>query len=113
LGERSREVRTYRVALCEIRRAIAAQIQNRIPPRSPALSPRQRFILDGILAGQASKAMAYDLGISVKSVETHRRRVMDKFGAESLAELILKCLPRYEHGEATDLAMPTRSQPPI
>jgi FixJ family two-component response regulator len=58
----------------------------------PALSPRQRSILDGILGGQANKAMAYDLGISVKTVETHRRRLMDKFGASSLADLVRLCV---------------------
>jgi len=52
----------------------------------------RRVILDGILAGQANKVIAYDLRTSVKSVETHRHRIMAKFGAGSLAELVRRCL---------------------
>jgi two-component system response regulator FixJ len=45
------------------------------------LSPREREVLDGLLAGLPNKSIAYDLEISPRTVEIHRARVMDKMGA--------------------------------
>jgi two-component system response regulator FixJ len=52
------------------------------------LSPREREVLEGLLAGLPNKSIAYDLAISPRTVEIHRARVMDKMGARSLTELI-------------------------
>ena len=52
------------------------------------LSPREREVLDGLLAGLPNKSIAYDLAISPRTVEIHRARVMDKMGARSLSELV-------------------------
>jgi two-component system response regulator FixJ len=52
------------------------------------LSPREREVLEGLLAGLPNKTIAYDLAISPRTVEVHRARVMDKMGARSLSELI-------------------------
>jgi two-component system response regulator FixJ len=52
------------------------------------LSPRERQVLEGLLAGLPNKSIAYDLEISPRTVEIHRARVMDKMGARSLSELI-------------------------
>ena len=52
------------------------------------LSPRELEVLEGLLAGLPNKSIAYDLGISPRTVEIHRARVMDKMGARSLSELI-------------------------
>ncbi|MGC2415297.1 MAG: response regulator FixJ [Stellaceae bacterium] len=52
------------------------------------LSPREREVLQGLLAGLPNKSIAYDLSISPRTVEIHRARVMDKMGARSLSELI-------------------------
>src|SRR5712691_6365354 len=52
------------------------------------LSPREREVLEGLLAGLPNKSIAYDLAISPRTVEIHRARVMDKMGARSLSELI-------------------------
>jgi two-component system, LuxR family, response regulator FixJ len=52
------------------------------------LSPREREVLDGLLAGLPNKSTAYDLAISPRTVEIHRARVMDKMGARSLSELV-------------------------
>jgi len=52
------------------------------------LSPREREVLGGLLAGLPNKSIAFDLGISPRTVEIHRARVMDKMGARSLSELV-------------------------
>jgi two-component system, LuxR family, response regulator FixJ len=52
------------------------------------LSPREREVLEGLLAGLPNKSIAYDLAISPRTVEVHRARVMDKMGARNLSELI-------------------------
>jgi two-component system response regulator FixJ len=52
------------------------------------LSPRERDVLYGLLAGLPNKSIAFDLEISPRTVEIHRARVMDKMGARSLSELI-------------------------
>lgn len=56
------------------------------------LSPREREVLEGLLAGFPNKTIAYDLAISPRTVEIHRARVMDKMGARSLSELIRSAL---------------------
>jgi len=53
-----------------------------------ALTPRQRQIMDLVLAGHPNKSIAADLGISQRTVESHRAAVMTKTGAKSLAELV-------------------------
>jgi two-component system response regulator FixJ len=52
------------------------------------LTPREREVLQGLLAGLPNKSIAYDLAISPRTVEIHRARVMDKMDARSLSELI-------------------------
>jgi two-component system, LuxR family, response regulator FixJ len=56
--------------------------------RLEALSPREREVMEGLLAGLPNKTIAYDLGISPRTVEIHRARVMEKMGARSLSELV-------------------------
>ena len=52
------------------------------------LSPRELQVLEGLLAGLPNKSIAYDLGISPRTIEIHRARLMDKTGARNLSELI-------------------------
>jgi two-component system response regulator FixJ len=52
------------------------------------LSPREREVLAGLLAGLPNKSIAYDLEISPRTVEIYRARVMGKMEARSLSELI-------------------------
>jgi diguanylate cyclase (GGDEF)-like protein len=53
-----------------------------------SLTPREREVLDLLIAGKASKAIAYTLGVSARTIDIHRARVMDKMHADSLAELV-------------------------
>jgi two-component system, LuxR family, response regulator FixJ len=56
--------------------------------RIAILSPREGEVLDGLLAGQPNKLIAYQLGISVRTVEVHRARMMERLGLRQLAEAI-------------------------
>lgn len=56
--------------------------------RLQALTAREREVLALVVAGRLNKSIADDLGISIKTVEAHRARVMEKMQAKSLAELI-------------------------
>jgi two-component system response regulator FixJ len=56
--------------------------------RISALSRREREVLDALVAGRPNKVIAFDLGISVRTVEVHRARMMDRLGVRQLAEAI-------------------------
>ena len=52
------------------------------------LSTRERQVLEALVAGQPNKVIAYDLGISVRTVEVHRARMMDRLGVNQFAEAV-------------------------
>ena len=56
--------------------------------RLDTLSEREREVLEGLVAGKANKVIAYDLGISARTVEVYRANVMTKMQADSLSELV-------------------------
>jgi two-component system response regulator FixJ len=56
--------------------------------RIKLLTAREREVLDGLVAGLPNKTIGYDLGISPRTVEVHRARVMDKMRAKSLSDLV-------------------------
>jgi two-component system, LuxR family, response regulator FixJ len=60
--------------------------------RFEALSPRERDVLQGVVAGKANKVIAYDLGISPRTVEVYRAGLMSKTGAGSVSELVRMAL---------------------
>jgi FixJ family two-component response regulator len=56
--------------------------------RIAALTPRGRDVLNGLLAGRSNKMIAHSLGISPRTVEIHRARLMRDLGAHHVAEVI-------------------------
>jgi two-component system, LuxR family, response regulator FixJ len=56
--------------------------------RIATLTPRERQVLDAVVAGRQSKVIAYDLGLSVRTVEVHRARMLERLGTRRLAEAI-------------------------
>lgn len=65
-----------------------ADLNNRLA----SLSAREREVLEGLVAGKANKVIAFDLGISPRTVEIYRAHVMTKMNAGSLSELVRMAL---------------------
>jgi len=63
-----------------------------IDDRLAALSNREREVLEGLVAGRANKQIAFDLGISPRTVEIYRANLMTKMQAASLSELVRMAL---------------------
>jgi len=70
------------------RQAQKATINNRLE----SLSNREREVLEGLVAGHPNKTIAFDLGISPRTVEIYRANVMQKMQAESLSDLVRMAL---------------------
>ena len=70
------------------RDAERAEIESKLA----GLSNRERDVLVGLVAGQANKQIAYDLGISPRTVEIYRANLMSKMQAGSLSELVRMAL---------------------
>ncbi|MEY3713293.1 MAG: hypothetical protein RL321_913 [Pseudomonadota bacterium] len=79
-----------------VQRALASDAEHRqvlqqretLRQRFDSLTPREQEVLQLVTQGKANKVMAGDLGVSQRTVEIHRARVMEKMGAHSLAQLV-------------------------
>jgi two-component system response regulator FixJ len=87
------------VLLASIRRALASQTPSQAPPAPDgdrqrfeemlaALSGRERQVLEGVVAGKLNKTIGFELGISPRTVEVYRAKMMHKTGAANLSELV-------------------------
>jgi two-component system response regulator FixJ len=63
-----------------------------IEVRLASLTNRERDVLDGLVAGHANKQIAYDLGISPRTIEIYRANLMTKMQAASLSDLVRMAL---------------------
>lgn len=65
--------------------------------RHASLTPREREVMALVVAGKLNKQIAADLGTGEQNIKTHRGRVMEKMGVESLADLV-RAAERLENG---------------
>ena len=90
----------YRQAVAVVRGALERDAQDRerrarreqLAERLAALTERERGVLQRIIEGKANKVIAAELEISVKTVEAHRAKVMEKMAVDSVAELVQRII---------------------
>jgi FixJ family two-component response regulator len=81
-------VQRVRQALEHDRRDRDGQVErDAVAARFAKLTPRQRAVLDGLTEGKPSKVIAAELGVSPRTVDVHRFRLMHQLGAQSLPDL--------------------------
>jgi FixJ family two-component response regulator len=66
--------------------------REKLTARYEALTNREREVMALVVEGHANKVMAYDLGVSERTIEIHRSRVMKKMNANSLPHLVRMAL---------------------
>ncbi len=79
--------------------------RSEIEARLASLSHRERDVLEGLVAGHANKQIAYDLGISPRTIEIYRANLMTKMQAASLSHLVRMAL-------IADILGPGSGRPP-
>lgn len=94
----------HQVLLEAVRKALAADQNYRdqfgdprqLAQRLATLTPREREVIEGIIQGKANKAIAYELGTSVRTVETHRANLRHKLKVRSVADLVRMTMPLHQ-----------------
>ncbi len=87
---------SYRQAVSIVEKAFQRDAANRerraqharVAGRIALLTERERAVLQRVIEGKQNKVIAEELAISVKTVEVHRSKLMEKMGADSVAELV-------------------------
>lgn len=77
-----------RTALADEKPGVRHGAVTRAAEQMALLSPRERQVLRAIADGRPNKLIAYDLGISVRTVEVHRAHVLDRLGVHNIAKAI-------------------------
>lgn len=98
------------VLLDSIRRALAIEEHRRdnsaglveVSSRLEHLTPREHEVMQMVTEGMSNKEIANSLGVSAKTVEAHRARVMEKMQAGSLAELVRMAIAVEQQGGQVD-----------
>jgi len=98
------------VFIASVRTAIARQkqedrshaLKSEVHKRLDTLSARERQVLDGLVAGNPNKRIAFDLGISPRTVEIYRANLMTKMQAGSLSDLVRMALVAASQPPAPD-----------
>jgi FixJ family two-component response regulator len=67
--------------------------------RMASLTQREREVLDRVIAGKVNRVIAEEMEISIKTVEAHRARIMEKLSVDSVAELVQVALGAREAEE--------------
>ena len=88
-------------------RAELARLAEQARAQLNALTPRERDVLNGLVEGQSNKVIAYDLGISPRTVEIHRANLMSKLAVHSLSDALKIAFT----ARMADLAGTTPSEP--
>lgn len=108
------------VLLTAVRAALSTQQQDgrrqaekaEIAERLATLSNRERDVLDGLVVGHPNKIIAYDLGISPRTVEIYRANVMTKMQAKSLSGLVRMALIADLSSHSAGVNSTKRTVPP-
>ena len=88
--------------------AVAGPVARRAiqPPKADPLTPREREVLERIARGLTNRQIAQELFVSLNTVETHRRHILEKLGVHSRAGLVAQAL---ERGLLGDLAITSKT----
>jgi FixJ family two-component response regulator len=72
----------------DLRQRAQLKAHDELSRRVATLTPREREIADRLVAGQANKVVAIELGLSERTVEVHRARIMSKMEVRGIAQLV-------------------------
>lgn len=91
---RDAEIRSSQVEMGEVR------------SRRDSLTPREQDVLGLLVKGKSNKVMGAELALSIRTVELHRARVMEKMGARSVAQLVRMVMDLEQHRSVAARALP-------